>query len=221
MMRAVRLLLSLFLLLLCSCAATLPPVLRYAWPPEVVEYGALQETGDDKRKVTLREIWSGPSTQSAWQVWQVETLVVDHTGIRPGQTEHLGFAPGSWALLAVGGGEAPMRNFEPPLLYLRGEVEVGDAWFGEHATEEGSVTHGCEMLEYAVCEGGVTSRCVTDFGDYRAVTERDYCPEQGLRAWRREQVVNDVVVARMRNDGPLKARGEAPKRPSPKDPTRN
>lgn len=217
-MRAVRPLLPLCLLLLASCATSLPPVLRYAWPPEVVEYGAVQERGTDRQRVTLREIWNGPSTRGSWQIWQVETLIVDQTGIRPGQTEHLGFAPGAWGLLAVGGGDAPMRNFEPPLVYLRGDVEVGDAWFGEHATETGTVTHGCEMLAYAICEGGVTSRCVTDFVDRRAVVERDYCPEQGLKAWRREQFVDDQLVMRMRNDEPLKARGEAPKRPTPKDP---
>lgn len=217
MMRPVRTLLPLCLLL-ASCASTLPPILNYAWPPDVVEYIAVHDAEGERRRVTLREIWSGPSMRGNWQVWQVETLIVDYSGIRPGQTQHLGFTPGAWALMSVGGGGAPVRNFEPPLLLLRGDVQPGDAWFGEHETEQGTITHGCEMLQYPMCVAGITSRCVTDFGDYRSVVERDYCPEQGMRAYRREQIVDGQVVTRMRSDGSLKARGERPKLPVPKGP---
>ena len=216
-MRAMRPLAFLLLLIVGApaCAPLLPATLRYAWPPSVAEYTALSEREGEESRFTVREVWQGPSQKGSWQVWQVESFVVDSTGIRSGRTEHMGHGPGGWALLQIGGGIGEERRFEPPLILLRGEVQVGDAWFAEHGSSQGPVTHGCEVLPYMGCEAGVTSRCVTDFGSHRSVAERDFCPEGGMIALRSNQVRGEEIVGALRTVGPIKATGERPKPPSP------
>lgn len=214
-MRAMRPLAFLLLLFvgLPACAPLLPPTLRYAWPPSVAEYTAVSEADGEENRFTVREVWQGPMQKGSWQVWQVESFVVDSTGIRSGRTETMGHGPEGWALHRIGGGAGEARGFQPPLVLLRGDVQVGDAWFAEHGSSLGPVTHGCEVLPYMGCEAGVTSRCVTDFGSHRSIAERDFCPEGGMVALRSNQVRDEQIVGALRTVGPIKATGERPKRP--------
>jgi hypothetical protein len=200
---------------LSACAPVLPATLRYAWPPSVAEYTAVAEADGKENRFTVREVWQGPTQRGSWQVWQVESFVVDDSGIRSARVEQLGHGAAGWALLQVGGGGDEERRFEPPLTLLRGEVQVGDAWFAEHGSSLGPVTHGCEVLPYLGCERGVTSRCVTDFGSHRTVAERDFCPEGGLVAMRSSQVRDEQVIGELRTVGAIKATGERPKPPPP------
>ncbi len=202
--------LLLILASLSACAPLLPTTLRYAWPPSVTEYTAISEQDGLESRFTVREVWQGPTQRGSWQVWRVESFVVDGAGIRSGRTEHMGHSPAGWALLQVGGGGGLDRSFEPPLTLLRGDVQVGDAWFAEHSSTQGPVSHGCEVLPYVGCEKGVTSRCVTDFGTHRSIAERDFCPEGGMVALRTSQVRDEKVVGELRTLGPIKATGERP-----------
>lgn len=213
-MPAMRLILLPLFALVTACAPVLPATLNYAWPPSVAEYTAVNEQDGVESRFTVREVWQGPFQQGTWQVWQVESFVVDSTGIRSARKEHMAHGPDGWALLQVGGGGGEDRRFEPPLILLRGEVLVGDAWFAEGGSSLGPVSHGCEVLDWAGCTGGVTSRCVTDYGPTRTVTERDFCPEAGLRGVRTTQLQDEEVVADFRTVGPVRATGERPKAPA-------